>query len=76
MSAFIQEKAHIDALVAVAIYGPSGETVAPDRMWYGPRWNRNTDGPTDYVSAEIIAGTDRISGDELGCSRAGTPPPA
>lgn len=35
MSAYVVSREHIDALVAVAVFGPSGEAVNPGTSWYG-----------------------------------------
>lgn len=64
MSAFVQDKAHIDALVALAVRGPSGEDVRPDYAWYGPRWENERG---DWVQVDYNGGrSDRIVADELG----------
>lgn len=38
MSAFMVDKAHVDALVAVAVFGPSGREISPDTAWRGVSW--------------------------------------
>lgn len=64
MSAFIQDKAHIDALVALAVRGPSATAVSPDTAWHAPRWESSTG---DWISVDHVGGSpDRISADTLG----------
>ncbi len=36
MSAFMVSKTHIDLMVRLAIWGPSGVEVRPDKAWYRP----------------------------------------
>lgn len=51
MSAFMQDKAHIDALVALAVRGPSGVEVNPGTAWYGPYFDGKR---ADHAEADAI----------------------
>lgn len=63
MSAYIEDKAHIDALVTLAIRGPAGSACDVDSTWRKPRWF-NSEG--EIVSVEFTAGPRDLSADTLG----------
>lgn len=62
MSAFIVDREHIDALVTLAIKGPSGGAVSPDTAWHGVRWYRDV---TNMSLADIVR-ADYSNADTLG----------
>ncbi len=56
----MQDKAHIDALVALAVRGPQEASGSPDQAWLGVRWIGDPDAnPMDVQRAEYYD-ADRI----------------
>lgn len=56
MSAFVQSKEHVDAIIRTGLEGPSGRAVHPDNAWHTVRWyvtepRAYVAGMTDYAES-------------------------